>query len=328
MARARNIKPDFFKNEILATCSPMARLLFIGLWLLADREGRLEDRPRRIKGELFPYEEADVDALLSELERHGFVKRYKVDTTAVVLVVNFVKHQRPHPNEAASQLPACSGNVTSDSDKGVSLTPDAITNCAPSPFLNPSSLNPSSSNGDYPPLSRREVEDALHRRGVAAAGDACEEAIRNGVSPSEVAAIIAVYDTSPGAWGPGALYKRVSIARPGDDPMQGWSPVSEEYAKRRRESEAAAKRAEQDRRRADDADRLERERQEREALERRHGPKLDAMSPAEREALLLEAFDGDEKRAAIYRNHEWDSPMLRVYLYPVMARREANRNGA
>ena len=49
MARARNIKPGFFKNEFLAEMPCEVRLLFIGLWTLADREGRLEDRPKRIK---------------------------------------------------------------------------------------------------------------------------------------------------------------------------------------------------------------------------------------------------------------------------------------
>ena len=36
MARTRSIKPSFFKNEYLAECEPMARLLFVGLWTLAD----------------------------------------------------------------------------------------------------------------------------------------------------------------------------------------------------------------------------------------------------------------------------------------------------
>ena len=67
MARARNIKPGFFKNEELAECSLAARLCFPGLWLLADREGRLEDRPKRIKGELFPFDTFEVGPLLDEL---------------------------------------------------------------------------------------------------------------------------------------------------------------------------------------------------------------------------------------------------------------------
>ena len=73
MARARNIKPGFYKNEDLAECSPWARLIFPGLWMLADREGRMEDRPKRIKGELLPYDSIDVDPLLEELARWGFI---------------------------------------------------------------------------------------------------------------------------------------------------------------------------------------------------------------------------------------------------------------
>ncbi|MCX8018393.1 MAG: hypothetical protein N2690_10910, partial [Rhodocyclaceae bacterium] len=59
--RARNIKPGFYKNEDLAECSVWARLIFPGLWMMADRDGRLEDRPKRIKAELLPFDAVDVD---------------------------------------------------------------------------------------------------------------------------------------------------------------------------------------------------------------------------------------------------------------------------
>lgn len=106
MARARNLKPGFFKNEDLAECTPWARLCFAGLWLLADREGRLEDRPKRIKGELFAFDSIEVDPLLSELERGGFIHRYKAeDGRGVVQVLHFSKHQNPHHREPESDLP-------------------------------------------------------------------------------------------------------------------------------------------------------------------------------------------------------------------------------
>lgn len=113
MARARNIKPGFFKNDLLAECSPMARLLFIGLWTMADREGRLEDRPKRIKGEVFPYDNCDVNKLLNELMSkrdcdgsEAFIIRYKANNKPFIQVVNFVKHQNPHLKEIASTIPA------------------------------------------------------------------------------------------------------------------------------------------------------------------------------------------------------------------------------
>ena len=109
MARARNIKPAFFKNYDLADAGPVAQLLFAGLWCLADREGRLEDKPRLIKAELFPYYDCDVNGELTELERLGFVRRYKVGDVAVIEVLNFKKHQTPHNTEKASSLPAYPG---------------------------------------------------------------------------------------------------------------------------------------------------------------------------------------------------------------------------
>jgi len=49
MSRSRNIKPGFFRNADLVELPVETRLLFIGLWGLADREGRMSDRPKQIK---------------------------------------------------------------------------------------------------------------------------------------------------------------------------------------------------------------------------------------------------------------------------------------
>lgn len=106
MARARNIKPGFFKNEDLAECSPWARLCFAGLWTLADREGRLEDRPKRIKGELFAFDTVDVDPLLGELEKYGFIMRYEAEGIRVIQILKFDLHQHPHHKEPSSDLPS------------------------------------------------------------------------------------------------------------------------------------------------------------------------------------------------------------------------------
>lgn len=106
MARARNIKPGFFANEDLAECNPLARILFAGLWCLADREGRLEDRPKRIRAELLPYDNCDADQLLDELQTHGFITRYECGENRYIQVLNFCKHQNPHIKEAKSSIPA------------------------------------------------------------------------------------------------------------------------------------------------------------------------------------------------------------------------------
>jgi len=105
MARARNIKPGFYKNEQLAECSVWARYIFPGLWMLADREGRLEDRPRRIKAELLPFDSSEIEPLLQELHGAGLILRYEHGQDRYIQVVKFLEHQHPHQKEPPSTIP-------------------------------------------------------------------------------------------------------------------------------------------------------------------------------------------------------------------------------
>lgn len=118
MARARNIKPGFFKNDTLCELPPLARLLFAGLWTICDREGRLEDRPRRIKAEVLVYDDCDVDVLLSQLAAAGFVVRYTAGGANYIQIVNFHKHQDPHYKEKASEIPPPDGHAGSAKTPG------------------------------------------------------------------------------------------------------------------------------------------------------------------------------------------------------------------
>jgi hypothetical protein len=100
--RIRTIKPEFWTNDELAELAPLTRLLFIGLWNMADRRGRLEDRPKRIKAAILPYDAVDVDEALDSLQDGGFITRYAVGDVQVIQVVNFEKHQRISGSEADS----------------------------------------------------------------------------------------------------------------------------------------------------------------------------------------------------------------------------------
>lgn len=113
MARARNIKPGFFSNELLAEIPPFGRLLFVGLWTIADRAGRLEDRPGRIKAAVLPYDKCNTEKLLAELAKRCFIVRYQVDGRGLIQIVNWEKHQNPHIKEQASTLPAPPEHQTS-----------------------------------------------------------------------------------------------------------------------------------------------------------------------------------------------------------------------
>lgn len=136
MARTRNIKPGFFKSEQLADCDPLARILFAGLWTQADREGILEDRPRRIKSECLPYDDCDVDELLEQLSCRGFIVRYGVDGAKYISIPTFGSHQNPHRDEKPRGFPAAPCNngantVQAQLQHSLNLPPETVTNHLP-----------------------------------------------------------------------------------------------------------------------------------------------------------------------------------------------------
>lgn len=99
MARARNIKPQFFTNDELSELPPLARLLFIGLWTIADFKGCFECKPKRLKVQLLPYDDCDIEQLVSALDKSRFISIYSVQGQTFGKVLNFNKHQNPHKNE-------------------------------------------------------------------------------------------------------------------------------------------------------------------------------------------------------------------------------------
>lgn len=168
--RARNIKPGIFLNEILGQADPIYTVLFEGLWCMADREGRLEDRPLRIKAEVFPYRDGlDINGELTQLERWGFIQRYEVGSLRVIQVVNFDKHQNPHHTERKSELP---GNTN-----GCSLTVDSPLDHGgnPADSLIPDSLIPDSRSAAKPRKPSRDKraswKDVLDSEVVEATGE-------------------------------------------------------------------------------------------------------------------------------------------------------------
>jgi hypothetical protein len=106
MARARNLKPSFFTDDELGKLPPTARLLFAGLWCLADREGRLHDKPAQIKAQVLPYCHTSVNSMLNKLNAARFIARYERDGKKYIQIRSFSKHQNPHVKEPKSTIPA------------------------------------------------------------------------------------------------------------------------------------------------------------------------------------------------------------------------------
>lgn len=106
MPRARNLKPSFFTDDEIAEQPPLGRLLFQALWCLSDREGRLDDKPKKIKAEALPYDNCNIDRLLKDLHDARFIVRYEHDGKRYIQIRQFKKHQNPHVKEHPSTIPA------------------------------------------------------------------------------------------------------------------------------------------------------------------------------------------------------------------------------
>jgi len=106
VARIRFIKPEFFDDPDIGVLSPAAALFFIGLWTQADKAGRMIDDARRLKVRLLAYWPVTAESLLDELANAKFILRYQdAEGRKLLQIRSFAKHQRPHPKEAASELP-------------------------------------------------------------------------------------------------------------------------------------------------------------------------------------------------------------------------------
>lgn len=95
MARIRSVHPSLFTDEAWVSCSPLARILYIGLWTDADDQGLFEWKPLQLKMRLLPGDGVDAPSLLAELQENDLIKRYEVDGKAYGAIRNFRKFQRP-----------------------------------------------------------------------------------------------------------------------------------------------------------------------------------------------------------------------------------------
>lgn len=141
MARIRTIKPDFWEDEQVALLSPLARLLFIGSWNLADDAGRLRWTPDYINASLFMYDNLPtkrVRALMDEVEQQGMAVPYAGGQArqSLAYLPNFLKHQKinrpmpsrfPAPPEPTPDPPDVVPDSLNDSVNDAAQTDAALT---------------------------------------------------------------------------------------------------------------------------------------------------------------------------------------------------------
>ncbi len=98
MARKRMIDPNIWDSEDFGKLSDLSKLVFIGLFSLADDEGRGRCNLGYLKSKLFPYKEnlrsADIEKTLSEISSNMSVIFYLCDEKQYYWLYNWNTWQK------------------------------------------------------------------------------------------------------------------------------------------------------------------------------------------------------------------------------------------
>jgi len=112
MARMRMVKPEFWTSEQIADMSPIARLLFIGLWNFCDDGGIHPAKLKRLKMEVFPGDDFTLEQMqgwIDEIIKAELIFEYEAESQSYWSVTGW-KHQKidkptikhPQPNSGST----------------------------------------------------------------------------------------------------------------------------------------------------------------------------------------------------------------------------------
>ena len=110
MARIRNVKPEFFRHELLQELEsqhPEAKpmLIYIGLWTQSGKNGVFLWKPKQLKLDLLPYVDFNIEASLSMLEKYGFIVQFEQNGKKYGYVPKFILHQAISTREKQAKAP-------------------------------------------------------------------------------------------------------------------------------------------------------------------------------------------------------------------------------
>ncbi len=82
------------------------RLAFIGLFTCCDRSGRFRWQPRRLKLDIFPYEDIDFSRVLDALQSREFIVKYENQGEIYGCIPSWLRHQHINNREMTSKFPS------------------------------------------------------------------------------------------------------------------------------------------------------------------------------------------------------------------------------
>lgn len=137
MARKRMIDPNIWESEDFSQLSLLGKILFIGMFSLADDEGRGKANPAYIRSKVFPYETekvrlADIKTALSEIGRSMSVVFYADNGASYYALSNWMKWQKiDKPTPSAIPAPPDKTGVSEQFDEDSSRTSRGLVEDSP-----------------------------------------------------------------------------------------------------------------------------------------------------------------------------------------------------
>ena len=108
MARKRMIDPNIWESEDFSCLNSLEKLVFIGLFSLADDEGYGKANPVLIRNSLFPYNDnvrtADIEKSLCSIAAHMSVVFYEIEGKQYYCLTHWIDWQKV-PKPKASIIP-------------------------------------------------------------------------------------------------------------------------------------------------------------------------------------------------------------------------------
>jgi hypothetical protein len=176
MARIRSIKPEFWTSAQVMECSPMARLLFIGMWNFADDAGRMTYSTRTLKAQIYPSDDisaADVERLIVELSSNGLILLYSAEGKEIISIPGW--HHQKIDKPKPSKLPGPFDDVSTTISRKVAPDPTLSEGIVSDPIR----YSDASASGAEAPPDPSEAERDLFKRGRQVLGKSAGGQIAN-----------------------------------------------------------------------------------------------------------------------------------------------------
>lgn len=88
------IDPEFWLDEDITSLDDVYQLFYIGTWNFSDDYGVIEDSAKKLKAQVFPYRNIDVQPIIDKLKEIGKFLPFEANGKKWLYVKNFLKYQR------------------------------------------------------------------------------------------------------------------------------------------------------------------------------------------------------------------------------------------